>query len=229
MAFGFLKKIGGGIVKGLKGGAKFIGGAAKKAAPIVGLIPGVGTVAGGLIGAGGSLLSDVGSGRRISLGQALKSGATGALSGLAGAKLLGGKGLPGLLSRAKGFLGGGGAPRTDTGVSPSVVDEAGNVIRAAGGGGVGTAGGGGGILGRIKDFITSNPARAASLGIAGAGLISGARREGEADSLLKAARARLAEPEAEDLSGLFAGSGNPYASAGSGRSRRAALMALRGG
>ncbi len=53
-------------------GLSKIGGLASKAAPLVGLIPGFGTVAGGVLGAGGALLSGE------NIGTALKRGALGA-------------------------------------------------------------------------------------------------------------------------------------------------------
>ena len=60
---------------------KKIGRLASKAAPFVGLIPGVGTALAAGLGAGGALLSGQG------IGAALKSGARGALGGLAGGAL----------------------------------------------------------------------------------------------------------------------------------------------
>lgn len=65
------------LSKGIKG----LGHLAEKAAPYVGLIPGVGTVAGGLIGAAGGLAAGDG------LSGAVKYGLTGAAGGYGGAAL----------------------------------------------------------------------------------------------------------------------------------------------
>ena len=54
MAFGFLKKIAKGAGKVLGG----VGDVVSKAAPLAGLIPGVGTLAGGIIGGAGGSKSD---------------------------------------------------------------------------------------------------------------------------------------------------------------------------
>lgn len=67
------------LSKGIKG----LGHIAEKAAPYVGLIPGVGTVAGGVIGAAGGLAAGDG------LKGALKYGLTGAAGGFGGAALRG--------------------------------------------------------------------------------------------------------------------------------------------
>lgn len=82
--FGSLSKI-------AKGGLGVVGDIAKTAAPVAGLIPGVGTLAAAGLGGVGSVASDVGHGRKVSLGNALKSGASGALGGIAG-KSIGGLG-----------------------------------------------------------------------------------------------------------------------------------------
>jgi len=73
-----------------------IGKAGESAAPIAGLIPGVGPLAGGLLGAGGALLN-----RGFTpgaLGEGLKYGGEGALSGAVGQTLFGGKGIGGITS-----------------------------------------------------------------------------------------------------------------------------------
>lgn len=75
----FLGKIGG----ALKHGVHELGGLAEKAAPVVGMIPGVGTLAGGAIGGLGALAHGDG------LKGMLKSGAMGALSGYGGGLLKG--------------------------------------------------------------------------------------------------------------------------------------------
>lgn len=91
----------------LSSGLKKVGHVAEKAAPFVGLIPGVGTLAGGAIGGLGALAAGDG------LKGALKYGAEGALSGYGGSKLLGGKGILGIgggLKKIGGAIGLGGAP-----------------------------------------------------------------------------------------------------------------------
>lgn len=92
----------GGIGKAIKKGVGFVGDVAKKAAPFAGLIPGVGTLAGGAMGVLGSAGSDFGHGKKFDLGGALKSGAMGAASGFGGSKLLGGKGFMGIGNAIKG-------------------------------------------------------------------------------------------------------------------------------
>lgn len=77
----FLGKIGGAI----KGAVKGVGGLAEKAAPFVGMIPGVGAPMGALIGGAGALAHGDG------LGGALKYGAEGAMSGFGGGLLKGAK------------------------------------------------------------------------------------------------------------------------------------------
>jgi hypothetical protein len=93
------KKIG----KAIKKGVHDVGGFAEKAAPYVGMIPGVGTIAGGAIGGLGALAHGDG------LSGALKYGAMGAASGFGGSKLLGlAKGAAGSLTApgAAGTAGG---------------------------------------------------------------------------------------------------------------------------
>lgn len=75
----FLGKIGGAI----KGAVHGIGGLAEKAAPYIGMVPGVGTIAGGLVGGAGALAHGDG------LKGALKYGAEGAASGFGGGLLKG--------------------------------------------------------------------------------------------------------------------------------------------
>lgn len=82
---------------------KLIGGLAKGASKIAGFVPGVGTLAGAALGAGGGLLSGEG------FKGALKGAATGALPGL-GKTILGKVAGGNLLSKATQFLGGKGLP-----------------------------------------------------------------------------------------------------------------------
>lgn len=90
---GFLKKLG-----------KAVGGIAKKAAPFMSAIPGVGTVAGAITGGVGGLIS--GDGLKSSLGSAAKGAAGGLLGKAAGALGAGGK-VGGLAKRAGDFISGG--------------------------------------------------------------------------------------------------------------------------
>lgn len=220
----------GSIKKGLKGVAKLVGGAAKIAAPALGLIPGVGTLAGGAIGGLGSVASDIGSGKKISLGNALKSGAAGATSGLLGKTLLAGKGLPGLLSKAKGLVSG---PATNTGVeNAALLRDAGvsqgGITDALTKAGQTSQYGGGGLLGSIKDLILKNPGKVAGLGLGIANTISAGKQSDEADQARKVALARLQTQAPVDLSSTFQDSGNPYATQIPGTSRKTALRALQG-
>lgn len=94
-----------GIIKAIKKikPLKLIGGIAKAASKVAGVIPGVGTIPGAILGGGGALLSGEG------IKGALKGAATGAIPGFA--KGLAGKlGGGGLLKKAVGFLGGKGLP-----------------------------------------------------------------------------------------------------------------------
>ncbi len=126
----------------LSQGLKKVGGVAKKVAPFAGLIPGVGTLAGAAIGGLGSLASG------DNIGEALKNGAIGGLSGYGGSKLLGGKGILGI----------GGALKKVGGRTPDIIgaDQRGNGGGTIGGSGplsglpmpdIGKAPGGGGLGG----------------------------------------------------------------------------------
>jgi hypothetical protein len=145
----FFKKIG----KAVQKVGKVVGTVAQKAAPFAGLIPGVGPLAGLALGAGGSVLAG------HNMASHLKSGAAGAASGLAGSKLLGGKGIGGIAALLKG----GGAPAA-----------AGSGATAAAG-----AGGGGGMLGSIGSLVAEAKKRGISIGdlisggIGAAGAVSG--------------------------------------------------------
>lgn len=87
---GLLKKIG----KAVKKVAKV----ASKAAPVVGLIPGVGTLGAAALGAGGALIGGEG------VGTALGRGALGAAGGLAGNALRGARGTSGALKGADSII-----------------------------------------------------------------------------------------------------------------------------
>lgn len=81
----------------LSGGLHAIGGLAEKAAPFVGMIPGVGTIAGGAIGGLGALAHGDG------LSGALKYGAEGAAGGFGGGLLKGATGGGGVMSTLGGL------------------------------------------------------------------------------------------------------------------------------
>lgn len=226
---GLLKSIG----KIGKGVLKVAGKVGKTIAPVVGLVPGVGTLAGGAIGGLSSLASDVGSGKKISLGNALKSGVTGATSGLLGKTLLAGKGLPGLLSKAKGLVSGGGQPGVNTGVeNAALMRDAGigqsGITDALTKAGQTSPYSGGGLLGSIKNLILKNPGKVAGLGLGIANTISAGKQSGEADAARKVALARLQPQAPISLDDTFQGSGNPYATQVPGSSRKTALRALQG-
>lgn len=146
----------GSIGHGLKKIGHAVGGVAEKAAPFVGLIPGVGTLAGGAIGGLGALAHGDG------LGGALKYGALGATSGLANSKLLGGGGLKAIGSK----LGIGG----HSGGGYDINNPADNIFAgsASGGGGGGllsSLGGiGSGLLGGLKKVGIDNILGGGALG-----------------------------------------------------------------
>lgn len=175
----------------LSQGLKKVGGVAKKIAPVVGLIPGVGTVAGAAIGGLGSLASG------DSLGEALKSAAIGGLSGYGGSTLLGGKGILGIgsgLKKVGGALGIGGGPK----LSGSPGDLIG---MASPGGGVpgispaGLGGGGGGILGSLGGILGGGLKKIGGVdGLLGAGALGyGAYQQKQAGDMREKALKLLSD------------------------------------
>jgi hypothetical protein len=107
----------------LSSGIKGIGHLAEKAAPYVGMIPGVGTLAGGVIGGLGGLAAGDG------LGGALKYGAEGAAGGLAGGGVR--SALSGFASRAMGGgspAPGGGVPNAGGGPAGGSYDPSGDAL-----------------------------------------------------------------------------------------------------
>jgi len=228
MAFGFLKKIAKGAGKVLGG----VGDVVSKAAPLAGLIPGVGTLAGGIIGGAGGLLGNLNN-KNVSLGSVfgntLKGGLGGAAGGLANKALLGGKGIGGLVGLLKGGGGGvGGAPVQQQNDMYASLVGSGMDPQQAARLAHSTAQGGG--IQQGLGSLFSNPATLAKLGIAGAGLLSGSQSQGKAnqisDELLQQNRAmdasrgrlrglfeeRLGQlpNKPKDLSGVFKSS-NPFA------------------
>lgn len=180
----------------LSSGLKKVGGVAEKVAPYVGLIPGVGTIAGGAIGGLGALAHGDG------LKGALKYGAAGAISGYGNAAKLGGMGAKAIFQGGLkkvgsnlgtlamgGKLGGNGIPNPDVSgalnTANGIADKYGSQggggfldgLKKVGGGivgmgsGVGMGGSHGGfldsILGGIKG-IGVDGALAGAAGLAGA-------------------------------------------------------------
>lgn len=140
--------------KGLKG----LGHLAEKAAPIVGLIPGVGTLAGGAIGGLGALAAGDG------LSGALKYGLEGAASGYGGGLMKGAGGASGVLSHipgasALGSLAGLGGEAGGYAGAGSIADA--NVGSGAGG----FLGSLEGLAGKAGHFLTGNGGKNA-LGLA---------------------------------------------------------------
>lgn len=164
-----------------------IGKAGQAAAPVAGLIPGVGTLAGAAIGAGGTFLNK---GTRANLGDVVKYGGAGALSGYANQRLLGGRGIlgvPKLLGAAKtGIKGavasrlGGGGGGIAGGAHDSIADY-GNAGAAEGGGG-GIGGFVRNAAGDIVDYIKHNPLKAAQIGLAGLNVLNAAKAQGRANA-----------------------------------------------
>lgn len=204
--------------KGLKG----IGHLAEKAAPYVGLIPGVGTVAGGLIGAAGGLAAGDG------LGGALKYGVQGAAGGMAGG---------GLRSAVTGAITGhGGSPTPSPGVTdPS--DPNFDMNTLYGSDTAPDSGGGGGIGGVLRNAVgggtgqpqgtSTNPWLLGLAGLQGANsAYLGQKSNALSDKALKGIEANYAEraplraaglrgllnPTAPDTSQLYSiQQRNPYA------------------
>lgn len=83
-------------------------------------------------------------------------------------------------------------------------------------------------IGKIGDWITDDPLRAAQLGLGAVSAVQGAKAAGQANKYRTAALSRIAPPQREDLSGIFADEGNPYSRAGSGTAKRAAVRSLQG-
>lgn len=98
-----------GVFGVLRKGLGVLGDVAKAGAPLVGFIPGVGTLAGAGLGALGSVASDVGHSRSVNLGGALRSGALGAAGGLVGGALRGAKAAGGIGSVVSRILSSGNA------------------------------------------------------------------------------------------------------------------------
>ena len=107
----------GGLMKGIKSLGKGLGKAAGVAAPFAGLIPGVGTLASTGLGALGTALSDVTSGKGFNLGRLAQGAGRGLMFGKLADKLGGIEGL-----KDKGILGGLKAAFTDKDIGGQVLD-----------------------------------------------------------------------------------------------------------
>lgn len=181
--------------KGLRNAGRSLGKAAKQAAPVVGLIPGVGTAAGAAIGGLGSVLSGG------NMKSHLNAGIQGGLSGYANTKLLGGQGYKGILSMVPGMGAGTSAMPTtaaagNTAVStiPAASGAPGTLMAQYGGTGAGgllpSAGGGigvgasqiGGTLGTALPEVSGSAlASAAPKGLLGKAASVGGRVLGFAE------------------------------------------------
>lgn len=185
-------------VKWAENAGRSVGKAASDAAPVVGLIPGVGTLYGATIGGLGSVMA--GNNARTSFGKAV----TGGLSGFANKHLLGGqgfKGIPGALHL------GGSAPSSLAGATAAGTPDA-LATTAAGAVDAGNAAattantvGSHGFLGSLGDaargvggFIKDNPTAVAA-GLQGAGQLATSGSENR----LRDAEARQRDAEALNL------------------------------
>lgn len=176
---------------------------AEKAAPIVGLIPGVGTLAGGAIGGLGALAAGDG------LSGALKYGLEGAASGLGGGLLKG-----------SGALGSVASLGADSAVPDAAMSVAGPAI--VGGPSEAAAGGGGflgsleGLAGNAGRFLTGNGGKNA---IGAASALSSYLNQQKANNYAKEALGNVEDAynqkaplRAQGLATLAgAQRGNPYA------------------
>jgi hypothetical protein len=206
---GLLKSIG----KGLKGIGKKVGGVVSKVAPYAGLIPGVGSLAAGALGAGGALVS----------GKNLKEIAKAGLTAGGGA-YLGGKAL--------GALNGSGAiPAVMKGGKIANIQD---LITGGGAASSAAEGGGGGLIDRAKGIgstILSGIKNHPELALGALGAVQHARDTAATDKMYGqglgdirtayAAKAplramalkQLQDPRLKDLSGVFRPRGNPFATA----------------
>ena len=112
----------GGLMKGIKSLGKGLGKAAGAAAPFAGLLPGVGTLASTGLGALGTALGDVTSGKGFNLGRLAQGAGRGLMFGKLGDKLGGIEGLKG-----KGILGGLKEAFTNEDVGKQILDVAGDI------------------------------------------------------------------------------------------------------
>jgi hypothetical protein len=140
---------------------KVVGTVASKAAPLIAMVPGVGTLGGAALGAGGALLSGE------NVGTALKRGALGAAGGLAGGTV---RGLIG--GAAKKLLGGGLPSAPEIGGTMASPEAGGRSLLGRIGGAVGDAGG------AALRYAGQHPATVLQGGLAALGTIQGAQQQG---------------------------------------------------
>lgn len=180
-----------GYFSGLSDVGKLIGSGLKIAAPLAGLIPGVGIPLGAVLAAGGSAAGGALHGDKFDLGKTALAG----VAGGAGAALTGGQGLTSAgLKTAGSSVGLGGAPSTATAAT-----AAGGVAAKPG------------ILGQVWGGITKNPLKAAQIGLGAMSAVQGAKRAGQADQLINRATAPLPSQNGRiNLDSLFADESNPY-------------------
>lgn len=206
----FLSGIGHALGKVGKAGGKVLGGvgdAVQHLAPALGLIPGVGTLAGGIIGGAGGLLGNLND-QHVDFGHVLgnvaKGGLGGAAGGLANGALLGGKGIGGLssllkigLPGAKGLAGKTQSAAdmfqslTGAGMDPAQAQQlangTANNIEAGGRGGVG---GLSGLLGKLGGAISGHPMQALGIGAGAAAAGMGLAEQQKAQAAQQAALAQ---------------------------------------
>jgi hypothetical protein len=163
------------VVDAVKGIGKGIGSVAKTVAPVAGLIPGVGTLAGAALGAGGNLLSGG------SFEDILKGGLGGATGGLSG-------GLGGL----SGILGGGGGQPQQQGQGLGSLQD---ILLGGGAGILGSILGGGGSIGDIL--------KGGGIGAAG-GLLGGDKLGGAESAALSGLAALMLQEQAKQREALEA-------------------------
>lgn len=183
----------------LKKGVGALGDVAKFAAPIAGMIPGIGTIGGAALGALGTGASEFGHGQKFNLGDIIKHGAMGAAGGLAGKAFSGAGGAGGIGGKLGSLFGGGGG--------------LGSLL----GGGGGSGQGGGFNLGKLGQLglagldtaqSAQQQAQAEKLRQSALGTVQG--QQGDRDAARKQLMGRLGQvPQKQNLGSLFAGSQNP--------------------
>jgi len=236
---GLFKKIG----KALKKGVKAVGKVASKAAPLIAMVPGVGTLGGAALGAGGALLSG------SNVGTALKRGALGAAGGIGG-NLLRGRNLLTGAGKVAGLVGKGTTKAAGSMVNKGGVRNLSSVLaqtpvspeadtpgllsrvgRAAGSVGRGALNVAGDVAGTAGRWALDNPLLLAQGGLAALGTVQGAQQQGEADAMRRRAlEGVMAEPEPGTY-GDYTDPTNPYAMRGAGAmnpAQRSARRALSG-
>lgn len=166
------KKLATNPVKWAENAGRSVGKAASDAAPLVGLIPGVGTLYGASIGALGSVAA--GNNARTSLSKGIQGG----LSGYANTHLLGGQGFKGIPSAL--HMGGSAAESAATTTQP-MYNEMGDIVGSEIASGPAPSSSGllskiGSGAGRVASFAEEHP-NAAGMALQGAGSALGSGSE----------------------------------------------------